>query len=407
MTSGMKTPIRSALRRTMAALGALGTASMIVGCAAPTPPAATPALPFDQAVAQASESLVDQARKLPPFFLNFGKHGIVIDPMLDASSGQQTATTQRLEQRVAQRVGDGRLNAEMLPFRQTSLARATYLLTGTLTRAQEVPQRSGGALLLNLALTELKSGTVVAQSKATIRDEGLDRTPARYYADSPVMVRDRVIEGYIATTAAAVGTPADAEYLKRINVATVIDEATGLYNAEQYPESLARYDAARAGEGGEQLRVLNGLYLTYARLGRTADADDAFAKMVAYGIANNQLRVKFLFNPGTTVFWSDPKVSGPYAMWLRQIAKESATAKACMSVVGHTSRTGTEPVNDALSLQRAGFIRQRLVNENASLGERSQALGRGWRENIIGSGTDDAVDALDRRVEFRVVPCAS
>jgi hypothetical protein len=30
---------------------------------------------------------------------------------------------------------------------------------------------------------------------------------------------------------------------------------------------------------------------------------------------------------------------------------------------------------------------------------------QGFRENIVGSATDDAVDALDRRVEFKIVPC--
>jgi hypothetical protein len=29
----------------------------------------------------------------------------------------------------------------------------------------------------------------------------------------------------------------------------------------------------------------------------------------------------------------------------------------------------------------------------------------GWRENIIGTGTDDVTDALDRRVEFKIVAC--
>ena len=29
----------------------------------------------------------------------------------------------------------------------------------------------------------------------------------------------------------------------------------------------------------------------------------------------------------------------------------------------------------------------------------------GYRENLIGSGADDASDALDRRVEFKVVAC--
>ena len=32
------------------------------------------------------------------------------------------------------------------------------------------------------------------------------------------------------------------------------------------------------------------------------------------GIAYNELGVKFLFNPGSTEFWSDPKISGAYAI---------------------------------------------------------------------------------------------
>jgi len=115
--------------------------------------------------------------------------------------------------------------------------------------------------------------------------------------------------------------------------------------------------------------------------------------------------VKFLFNPGSTDFWSDPRVSGPYAMWLRQIAKEGTAAKVCMNVVGHTSKTGSEQVNDALSLQRANFIRQKLAAESAALGSRTKTAGMGFRQNIVGSGTDNAVDALDRRVEFKIIPC--
>ncbi|MGH8604505.1 MAG: hypothetical protein ACREXR_17505, partial [Gammaproteobacteria bacterium] len=37
--------------------------------------------------------------------------------------------------------------------------------------------------------------------------------------------------------------------------------------------------------------------------------------------------------------------------------------------------------------------------------ERSKASGKGFRENVVGSGTDDARDALDRRVEFSLTDC--
>jgi outer membrane protein OmpA-like peptidoglycan-associated protein len=78
-----------------------------------------------------------------------------------------------------------------------------------------------------------------------------------------------------------------------------------------------------------------------------------------------------------------------------------------MNVVGHTSHTGGEAYNDRLSEQRAMVIRQKLAGEAAELGARMKASGVGFRQNIIGTGTDDASDALDRRVEFRILGCGA
>ena len=57
------------------------------------------------------------------------------------------------------------------------------------------------------------------------------------------------------------------------------------------------------------------------------------------------------------------------------------------------------------SLQRAAAIQQRLNAEAGGASLRAKTLGVGFRENIIGSGTDNMVDALDRRVEFKIVGC--
>jgi outer membrane protein OmpA-like peptidoglycan-associated protein len=186
----------------------------------------------------------------------------------------------------------------------------------------------------------------------------------------------------------------------------VIHEATTLYNQERYVEALGKYRSALAMPAGEQIRVVNGIYLSAAKLGRTAEAEQAFARVVALGIAYNELGVKFLFNPSSVDFWSDPKISGAYGMWLRQIAREAVAAKSCIAIVGHTSRSGPGPINDSLSLKRAQYVRQRLIVEAPELAGRTRAEGMGFRQNIVGSGTDNGFDVLDRRVEFKIVPCA-
>jgi outer membrane protein OmpA-like peptidoglycan-associated protein len=384
--------------------GAVLLAWGLAGCAAPSAAPAKGELSFDQAVAQATDGLVAQTQKQPAFIARLGaKRGVVLDPMIDAGSAQQTAATQLLQERVGERMASKYEAIEILPFQSTNLGKARYLLTGTMTRLSVDEARS--PLRIDLALTELATGIVAAQASAVARDHGLDHTPLPYDRDTPVPTKDLVIESYVRTTATPAGQRADPYYLERLAAAPVIKEATAHYNAERYQDALTQYNAAGAASNGEQLRVLNGIYLSSAKLGRTAEAEQAFGRIVAYGIANRQLGVKFLFNPGGTVFWSDARISSPYAMWLREIARASADAKVCMDIVGHTSRTGSVAFNDTLSMQRARYIRQRLVGESSVLAERTTPSGKGFRENIIGSGTDDAVDALDRRVEFRVVGC--
>jgi outer membrane protein OmpA-like peptidoglycan-associated protein len=381
------------------------------GCQTTGPTVISNELPFDQAVVAATDGLVAQTQKMPAFLAKveatveakMAKRALVIDPMLDAASGQQTHVTRQLEQRVSDRLRSQHPQFEPMPFQAANLARAQYLLVGTMAR--QPGSARNRPFMINLALVELSTRQVLAQASVLARDEGLDTTPTPYYQDSPVVVKDQVVDGYIRTAQSAPGQPADAYYLERIAAAALINDATSAYNASQYNDALGLYRQAVATPAGEQLRALNGIYLSSWRLGRTAEAEQAFGRVVAFGLANRNLGVKFLFNPGSTDFWSDPKVNGPYALWLRQIARQAGAAKVCMNVVGHTSRTGSEQTNDRLSQARAAVIKQKLDAEVSDLASRTRASGVGWRENLIGTGTDDVSDALDRRVEFKISEC--
>jgi outer membrane protein OmpA-like peptidoglycan-associated protein len=361
-------------------------------------------LGFTEAAQVATDAMVSQLQKLPSFLGTTDKHGVVIDPMLDASSGQQTAATRLLEQQVANRLRT-HVRLELLPFQIPRLSEAQYLLTGTMRRVAGKAPGSRELFQINLALTNMKTGTVVARASSLARDEDLDTTPTAYYRDSPIWVKDQVVDGYIGTAETPPGRAADPVYFERVATATVISDALVAYNGERYQDALALYRAAAATPAGDQVRVVNGIYLATWKLGRASEAEEAFGNIVALGLRKNDLGVKFLFNPGTTQFWSDPKISGPYDIWLRQIARQAAAAKVCMNVVGHASRTGAEQFNDRLSEQRAIYIKQRLEAEARELAGRIRGTGRGFRETIVGIGTDDARDALDRRVEFKISGC--
>jgi outer membrane protein OmpA-like peptidoglycan-associated protein len=152
------------------------------------------------------------------------------------------------------------------------------------------------------------------------------------------------------------------------------------------------------------MRTYSGLYLTNLKLGRQPAAMQAFGQIVDHGLAEKKLSVKFLFRPGSTAFdaGSDAKF---YPLWLGEVAKRSGQAQACLEITGHTSATGPEPVNERLSLLRAEVIRTEVERRAPSLAKRVIASGAGSRELMVGNGKDDASDALDRRVEFKVLGC--
>lgn len=390
-------------------LGILFAAAlMLAGCAQQRPATVGTEASFDDAVNAAIDDLFAQTQKikLPAFVARLeakvNKRALVIDPVVDAGSGNQTVATRKIDDRVAERVTAGFPAIEVLPFRPANVEKAQYLLTGTMTRtgeAQAVGYR------IELALTDTKSGLVVAQSKALARAAGVDMTPTPYFRDSPVLVKDQVVDGSIATARTPAGQAASRPYFERMPVGALIAEAISAYDAGRIEEARTLYLRALETPGGDQIRVHNGLYLTNLRLGRNNEAEDAFGRVVATGISTRSLGVKFLFKADSTDFWPDPKVSSAYDFWLRQIARQVAASKACLRIVGHTSRTGSEQYNDQLSQRRALYIRQRLETEAAVLGPRMRASGVGFRENIIGTGTDDLRDALDRRVEFRIDDC--
>lgn len=94
-----------------------------------------------------------------------------------------------------------------------------------------------------------------------------------------------------------------------------------------------------------------------------------------------------------------------YLTWLKTIAQQTNSSDKCLEITGHTSPTGPEPLNERLSLIRAEYIKSRLAQATPGLERRLIANGLGSKQTMVGNGRDDASDALDRRVEFKVIGC--
>jgi hypothetical protein len=374
--------------------------------ATPAAPAPPPVLPLEDALLAAANNLFSTASTTlaaPP-----AQRVVVIDPLVDGVSHIQTITTQSLETKIQGLVKAKYPGFNAQPFSRATVGQAPIVLVGTFT-AIDLKNQTGGArdaFRICLALADLKSGLIVAKGVARAKIEGVNLTPLAHLQDAPTWGKDPSVDAYVQTCQATKpGDRINPAYLDGILAASLIAEASDLFDGGRYQEAIDVYRSALSTPKGDQLRVHNGIYSASWKLGRRADAERAFGEAVRVGLANNRLGVKFLFRPGTTDFVTDPRLNAPYPMWMSQIAQRAGAQAACLQVVGHTSPTGPEPLNERLSVLRAENVKNRLERESPKLKGRVIASGVGSREKLVGTGTDDVRDALDRRVEFKVVPC--
>ena len=378
--------------------------------AAPPPAAAAPPPPtpvaFDAALLKAANDLFSKAKlEGAP-----DKITLVIDPLIDGVTGAQSNATHLEEKRVVELVKSNFPRFQVARFSSETVAKSPIVLIGTFTAINNAGVAGGArdAYRICLALADLKTKTIISKGVARALPEGIDPTPTAFFADSPIFAKDVSIDAYIKSCQGTkVGDTIDQAYADRILVASLVNDGIEAYDAGRYRDALDVYQSALKTPGGEQLRVFNGIYLANYKLRRTKPAMEAFGKLVDYGLKGDRLAVKFLFKPGSTQFNTDSKVRAPYSAWLEKIAERTAANKGCLEVVGHTSATGLAAINDRLSGLRADYIKDRLEDNERSLRGRIIASGKGSREMIVGTGRDDASDALDRRAEFKVVKCST
>lgn len=379
--------------------------------ASPGPAAAAPAkivpVAFEQAVIGAADNLLSKAQ-LPP---GDGRLQVVIDPLIDGQTGHQSPTAQLIGRKIADLIKRKYPRMEVVAFTPENVAKKPLLLIGTFTaiNTEGKPEEARDAYRLCLALADLGTGKLVSKGVGFMTLGGIDARPTAHFRDSPVWTRDSSIDGYVRTCQATrLGDMINAQYIDRVGTAATVASAIAAYDAKNYRQALDLYQKALAAPGGDQLRVHNGIYLANWRLNRTAAAADAFARIVDHGLSQEKLAVMFLFNSGSSLLAEGRRGNGaPYGMWLQQIAKRAAARNACLEIVGHASRAGSEPVNVRLSTVRAEQIRGRLLAaaKGSSLNQNVIANGVGSREVIIGTRPDGPANALDRRVEIKVIKC--
>ncbi|MGP0003154.1 MAG: hypothetical protein ACLPKW_36210, partial [Acetobacteraceae bacterium] len=354
----------------------------VAATAPPTPPPVQP-VPLPQAVANAASAVFSSAPVSPN-----QRQVVVIDPLVNGVTGEQSVATQQIQDQIIALARSKYPQFDIEPFSAAVVSKGPDVMVGTFTPVNAKGQTAGTreGYRFCLVMVDLSAGKTVAKGVARARLDGVDATPIGFFRDSPAWTNDASVKSYIDTCQATkVGDPISKTYLNGILTASLVSEAINAYDASRYGDALDLYVTAEKTPAGNQLRVFNGLYLTNWRLGHRDQAEDAFGHVVDYGLDNNALGVKILFRPGTTSFDTGQESTGPYDMWLRQIATHSASRGACIQVTGNSSPTGSAALNDQL-----GYVNVADVVSAVMMALRTPGLSG---PVVIGSGS--SVSVLD------------
>jgi outer membrane protein OmpA-like peptidoglycan-associated protein len=372
------------------------TASVATTAAAPP----QTVLPFDEAIAVAAKQVLDAGASTVG-----EKAVVVIDPLIDGSTGAQTNATQLIGERLAQMAQAQYPKLEVKRFSGQTVSQLPLVLIGTFTPINLAGKPDGERDVYRVwfTLVDLKSGKVVSKGFARAKTDGVDHTPLSLYRDGPVWVADREVLGYVRTCQSVkVGEPVDPMYVDAVMAAALIEEAHQTLISGRVRDAIALYNTAMTNPRGAQARTLAGLYTAYTKARQPAEAMKMFSRLVDMGLANKRLAVQFGFSGMNSNFGKDGRL---YDGWIKEIGAQMLKSKQCIEIGGHVSRTSNEAISERLSQQRAELVRQRLLSFTRGLERKITVIGHGARHNVVGTGTHNDTDLFDRRIEFKPVEC--
>ncbi len=379
--------------------------AFLAACVSAPPKLSVEPMDFETAVRALAVNLLTQLRANQSTLSSLGEVTLAVEPMIDANTAEVTMLSRRIEEIIFDETRKQFPKIKLLPLNPESAEITKYILTGIIKLDSKNSANGSALYRIESSIIDLNTSLVMASAEILVTDPKLDVTPISAFKDNPMYTKDKRTDGLIKTVETVPGQLADKEYMNGLTTAALLAEGDRMYERKNYEKALNYYKEASLRTDGKMMRTYAGMYQVYRKINRMDDAEVAFGRLIAMGYSSKNMNIKLMFSVGNTQFITDPNWRSQYTIWLRQIAKHLANTDSCLSIIGHTSRSGSEALNESLSLQRAQYVQKLMQNDFSNIMERSTAIGRGWKENMVGIGSDDMRDAIDRRVEFRITQC--
>ncbi len=380
---------------------------MIGGCAGFLKSAnqAPPLVPFEKGVAALATRLLDQVEQHRQSDGVAGPVEVMLIPFADAESNQVPEISRRIEAVFLETAQENFKGLKLARLTYQNIVRAQYIISGTIG-LKVYPGNAGTTDSKHYQVSgearKRAAGSLVGQGSTWIAEQELNYTPTAIYRDSPLYLKGSRLRPLEKSQSA----PAEQYFDVTLETMAIQIEGRMAYEKGDYEAARKLFGMAAERRDGQDLGTYAGLYLANSKLGRQAEADAAFRKVVAISVEKYRyLTVKYLFKVNSVDFVTEPGLKERYEAWIHHIGEYFQGTEDCLRIAGHASRTGSLDYNQQLSLERAEAVRKLLSKTFPAVYDRAIIEGRGFSQNIVGTGTDDERDELDRRVELFIVEC--
>jgi outer membrane protein OmpA-like peptidoglycan-associated protein len=324
-----------------------------------------------------------------------------VDVFFNEQSAEVTSTGQALQGKMVEYLGKGEPPFTAYTLGGGTLQKAQWVVLGSF---KFEPQNKANPLekwvKISTEVKDINTDKVLAKADAFVNAQQFSASsPIKFYKDAPM---------YMKTEEKAQNQSARSPnygFADRLKIEAKLNDGRSAYDGGDYVTAENIFKEVSTLTNGKNVVALSGIYQSQLRESRLADAESSFGRLAEAGLDAGSLSVKFLFKVGSTEFLQNEELATQYPLWIRQIALQLSQKKQCMVINGHASRSGSAEYNTSLSRQRAEKLLQQLKKSKPVLASRLQAVGKGFSENIVGAGTNDALDAIDRRVDFELVTC--
>ena len=376
------------------------------GCLLNKPKQPTEVMGFEKAIQAMANHLYDQLYLLKIKNILPGRHriNIIIDPFIDVESGSSLKINKVIVPVLAKTFAD-KFNFFGL-LEPDKLIKSDYILNGIVSIVPDAKDNTKKLYVVYSTIFDKTTGQVLAESNVTVKY--IDTSPIAIYNKSPTYIKGSDYQQLIRSITNPEKNKVEEKYRKNLYLKSHIVKGNSLYEKKDFKKAQQYYQKAMEFPGGEErMDVLNMNFVTYVQFEYFNQAEVIFKKLLNVSIKETGgFSNKIIFQVNSIKPVSVGNIKKLYGIYLRQIAQLAKESPDCrIDIIGHCSKSGSASYNNRLSAARARWIQRAMSGIFPGIYKCSKAIGKGYQDNIVGTGSDDITDQIDRRVEFQFYNC--